>query len=90
MRSAKCELRCGNCGVRTANCGVPTANCGVRICRQSIKSPSEFHAWSVHGNYCREGTTDRRLSAMVELMTTIIAINGSTSILQGAVDTLTA
>ena len=61
----------------------------ARIYRQRIKSPSEFHAWSVHGNYCREGIADRRCAAVVEPMSTIITLNGSTSILQGAVDMLT-
>ena len=61
----------------------------ARIYRQPIKSPSEFHAWSDQGNYCEETTTDRRSGAMVEPLSTIIALYSSTSIFQGALDMLT-
>ena len=54
-----------------------------RNCRQRIKSPSEVHVWSLRGNYCQERITDRSGGATFETISTIIAINSSTSLLQG-------
>jgi hypothetical protein len=49
---------------------------------QSARPAGEMVDW---GNYCHERSTDRWWGAAVETLTTIIAINSSTSILQGAI-----